>query len=102
MTVTHCSVPAAEVRAAVSTTLTQELLDIGYFKNSSEPGILYRVFHLLQAISVCDASGVNLELIRGRSGYLLYFLMKAGSAFVPVMVVLGSEGGQEATKLCAS
>ncbi|GBM39213.1 hypothetical protein AVEN_223832-1 [Araneus ventricosus] len=40
-------------------------------------------------------SGIKLELIRGRSGDLLCFLMKAGFALVPVMAVCWLEGGQQ-------
>ncbi|GFV77030.1 phospholipid-transporting ATPase [Trichonephila clavipes] len=62
--------------------------------DSSVPGAPYRVFHRLQVIAVCADSGVKPELI-GERRDLLYFLTKAGSALVPVMVVCWSEGGQE-------
>ncbi|GBN67050.1 hypothetical protein AVEN_132463-1, partial [Araneus ventricosus] len=42
----------------------------------------------------CDMSDVKLEPIGGRIGDLLCFLMKAGSALVPVMAVCWLEGGQ--------
>ncbi|GFX71356.1 hypothetical protein TNCV_2453671 [Trichonephila clavipes] len=71
-----------------------ELLEIGYYKDSSEPGTLYPVFHCLQAIGVCDASGVKSKLNGGWIGDLLCFLMKAGSALVPMMAMCWSEGGQ--------
>ncbi|GFV80699.1 transposable element Tc1 transposase [Trichonephila clavipes] len=55
------------------------------------------VFHLLQAIAICDASGVKPELNEGWSGHLLCFLMKAGLALVIAMVVCWSQGGQGTT-----
>ncbi|GFW16173.1 uncharacterized protein TNCV_4263381 [Trichonephila clavipes] len=48
----------------------------------------------MQAIAVCDASHVKMELIGERRGDLLCFLMRAGSPLVPVMTVCWSEGGQ--------
>ncbi|GFW09914.1 HTH_Tnp_Tc3_2 domain-containing protein [Trichonephila clavipes] len=53
-----------------------------------------RVFHGFQVIAVCDASGVEPVLVGGRNEDLLCFLMKAGSALIPVMAVCWSEGGQ--------
>ncbi|GBL88928.1 hypothetical protein AVEN_122459-1, partial [Araneus ventricosus] len=43
---------------------------------------------------VCDVSGVKLKPIGGRSGDLWCFLLKAGSALVPVIAVCWLEGGQ--------
>ncbi|GBM45292.1 hypothetical protein AVEN_36651-1 [Araneus ventricosus] len=67
-----------------------ELLQIGYFKDSSEPDSLQRD-------SKPDASAVKLELIGRRSGDLLSVLMKAGSALAQAMAVCWLEGGQVST-----
>ncbi|GFX57832.1 uncharacterized protein TNCV_943921 [Trichonephila clavipes] len=80
--------------ASYSVWYHNELLETGYLKDSSEPDAQERVFHCLQVIAVCDACGVKTELIAGRNGDLLCFLLKAGSALVPVMTVCWSEGGQ--------
>ncbi|GFU66176.1 HTH_Tnp_Tc3_2 domain-containing protein [Trichonephila clavipes] len=71
--VVHRTASAAEIRAAVGTTVIRRTV-----RNRLLQGDL-------QAIAVCDASGVEPKLIDGRSGDLLCFLMKAGFALVPVV-----------------
>ncbi|GFW93746.1 hypothetical protein TNCV_4542731 [Trichonephila clavipes] len=58
------------------------------------PSHMHPVAACIQAIAVRDASGVKPELIGGRRRDLFCFLMVAGSALMPVMVVYWSEGGQ--------
>ncbi|GFW35048.1 uncharacterized protein TNCV_5066141 [Trichonephila clavipes] len=48
----------------------------------------------LNVLSLSHFSGVKPQLIRGRSGDPLCFLIKADSALVPEMAISWSEGGQ--------
>lgn len=76
----------------LATQRQNKLLEIGYFKNSSESGALKHAFHWLQATTVCNAgSGLKTKLVGGRSTDLRCILMKAGSVLVPVMAMCWSK-----------
>ncbi|GBN35056.1 hypothetical protein AVEN_115609-1 [Araneus ventricosus] len=93
MAVAHRTASAAEIRAPVGTTLTQRTVTNRLLQRqlrARRPVVSIP----LTPNHVCHVSGVKLELIGGRSGDLLYFLVKDGSALVPVMDVCWLEGGQ--------
>lgn len=70
------------------------MLQICYLKVNSEPDTLYHQFHWIQTTDVCDVSGVKLDLIGGRIGDLLCFLMNAVPGLVPVTSVCWLQGCQ--------
>ncbi|GBN23883.1 hypothetical protein AVEN_145391-1 [Araneus ventricosus] len=92
MAVAHRTASAAEIRVAVGTTVTQLIVTNRLLQGQ------FRVRRPVMCIPLtpnhCNGSGVKLELIGGRSGYLLCFLMKAGSVLVPVVATCWLEGGQ--------
>lgn len=70
-----------------------ELLKIGYLRKA--PSQTHCSVHLTDCtITICDVSGVELQLIGGRTSNLLCFLMKSDSAVVTVIVVCWLERGQ--------
>ncbi|GBN78193.1 hypothetical protein AVEN_20715-1 [Araneus ventricosus] len=93
MAVAHRSASAAEIRAAVGTTVAQRTVTNRLLQGqlrARRPVVCIPLTpnHCRLQREWCQARA------GGRSGDLLCFLMKAGSAFVPVMAVCWLEGGQ--------
>ncbi|GBO07957.1 hypothetical protein AVEN_220591-1 [Araneus ventricosus] len=90
----HRTASVAKIRAAVGTTVTQRTVTNRLLQGE------IRARHSIACIPLTpnhyrlDVSVVKLEIIGGRSGDILCFLMKAGSALVPVMAVRWLDGGQ--------
>ena len=100
--VTHRTVFAANIRAAVGTTMTQRTVRTRLLQGQLRARSPVSCILLTPSHCRLCSSGVKPELSGGRSGDLLCFLMKAGSALAPVMAVCWSKEGQEnATKLLA-
>ncbi|GFV64601.1 HTH_Tnp_Tc3_2 domain-containing protein [Trichonephila clavipes] len=81
--VAHRTSFATEIQATVYTTVTQRT-------------IRNRLLHGAPSQKPCNlySTDLKLEFIKGRSGDLLCFMMKAGSALLPVIAVCWSEGYQ--------
>ncbi|GBM76784.1 hypothetical protein AVEN_48255-1 [Araneus ventricosus] len=93
MAVAHPTASTAEIRAAVGTTVTQRTVTNRLLQGQLRDRrpvacIPLTPQHCRLRREWCQAR------VRGRSGDLLCFLMKAGSALVPVMAVCWLEGGQ--------
>lgn len=83
----HHAASAAEIRAAGGTTVIQRTLKSRLLQGQILARRPVACPLLTLTYTVFDVSGVKLELNGGQNGRLLFFLMKADFAYVPVMTV---------------